>query len=1048
MQLIMMRRLLLLVLLVIAAAVHGQAPFSHATPQSIYADSRGLFDRSLYTPAAEGFSEVLARVDAQSDLAEQAAFFKALCAVRLLNRDAGDQVLAFLEAYPSTSRRKEAILEMAEYSFNRRRYADSRDWLRRLDGVYLPKADRAEVQFKLGYSHFLLEEYDLARPQLAAAKATKYPVAASAQYYYGHIAYLDTNDVTAIENFEPLQNHDQFGMVVPYYLAQMYARQGMDDKLLILGESLLKNATANRMPEIAKLIGQSLYKKKRYSEALPYLAMHRDQGGKMTIDDYYQLGVVNAQVGYSQEAITALNKIPTNAGKVSEYGLYLLADCYVKEGQNEEALSAFQAVSELAQDPIILEESTFQAAKLTYESSSPFGDATEMFKRFLISFPQTEHRREANEYLANLYITSKDYGRAMEAIVQTGMGTEVMREAYQRVSYFRAVEFFQESDWVSAQEFFNKSLVYPKNLTFVALSRFWLGELAYRKGDAQEALAQFESFLKTPGSYTLTERPTALYNKAYCLYKLDRLEEASAAFRVYLQDAGGQDRKIEDATLRLADLYFLLGKHALAQEYYAKAIQLDKNGRYVGYAQYQQALCLGLLGKDEQKMSLLRSLATSPATNDAYGGKYSDEGQFELASTQLRRGENKDAEASFNVYIRKSPNSERARRAALNIAVAQRNDARLDEAISTFKDIVKNYPGTAEAKEAISTARGVFDETNRIDDYLTWVEGIDFAQIRAGELDSVAFMSSYDKYTAARYEDAMTGFDRYMTRFPDGFFTLKANHYAGESARRLNKPDEALRYFKKVTQSPVSDYHINAWTWILRIVSARKQADEMVVAAESVLALSDDPSLLREANVAMMRAHQALGHTEIAFGYAEVVAADDRNSPEVRTEAEANIARNAMNLALAAYVRKADFLASLGEYDRVDREWLTKSLKSYAGLKKNGPAVLQAEASYYQALILYLDGSYSASNEEIFWLSDNLPGQGEWRFKSLLVLAHNYAQLDDLFQANYTLDFILNENFIAETVQQAAVFKEILNSPVEDSVEPTSETIIETPTLP
>ena len=168
-----MRRLLLLVLLVIAAAVHGQAPFSHATPQSIYADSRGLFDRSLYTPAAEGFSEVLARVDAQSDLAEQAAFFKALCAVRLLNRDAGDQVLAFLEAYPSTSRRKEAILEMAEYSFNRRRYADSRDWLRRLDGVYLPKADRAEVQFKLGYSHFLLEEYDLARPQLAAAKATK-----------------------------------------------------------------------------------------------------------------------------------------------------------------------------------------------------------------------------------------------------------------------------------------------------------------------------------------------------------------------------------------------------------------------------------------------------------------------------------------------------------------------------------------------------------------------------------------------------------------------------------------------------------------------------------------------------------------------------------------------------------------------------------------------------------------------------------------------------------------------------------------------------------
>ncbi len=1046
----MMRRLLLLVFLAGAAAAHGQAPFSHTTPQSVYADSRGLFDRALYSPAAEGFAQVLQQVDAQTDLAEQAAFFKAICAVRLLNRDAGDQVLAFLDAYPSTARRKEAVLEMAEYSFNRRKYADARDWLRRLDGLYLPKAERAEVQFKLGYSHFLLEEYDLARPQLAAAKATKYPIAASAQYYYGHIAYLDTNDVTAMENLEPLQNHEEFGMVVPYYLAQIYARQGLDDKLLKLGESLLKNATAKRTPEIAKLIGQSLFKKKRYPEALPYLAMHRDMGGKMTADDYYQLGVVNAQTGRYKEAIQALNKIPSNGGQVSEFGLYLLAECYVKEGQLEEALNAFKAVSELAKDPIILEESSFQAAKLTYNSSSPFGNAMEMFKRFLVDFPQTEHRREANEYLANLYITSKDYGRAMEAIVQTGMGTMAMREAYQRVAYFRAVELFQISDWSGAQEYFNKSLGYPQNLTFVALSHFWLGELAYRKGDAQEALAQFESFLKTPGSYTLTERPTALYNKAYCLYKLDRLEDASSAFRVYLQDAKKGDRKVADATLRLADLYFLQGKHALAEEYYRKARDIEANARYGGYAMYQQALCQGLLNNNTSKITLLQTLARRDDSQDAYGGKYSEEAQFELAQTYLRQGANTDAEASFKEYIRRVPNSEKARRASLNIAIAQRNDQRLDAAIATFQTIVKTYPGTPEAREAITTARSVYDEANRIDDYLTWVQGIDFAQIRGSELDSVAYMSAYDKYASSKFDEAMGAFDRYMKRFPDGFFTVKANHYAGESARRLNKADEALGYFRKVTQAPVGEHHINAWTWILRIVSARKNADEMLIAAESVLALSDDPSLLREANVAMMRGHQALKHLEVAYGYSEVVAADERNSPEVRTEAKANMARNAMTLAMGRRTRKADFLASWGEdsIHGAERGWITKSLTAYADLKKNGPAVLQAEASYYEALILYLHGSHTASNEEIFWLIDNLPGQGEWRFKALLILAHNYAALDDQFQANYTLDFIIAENFIAETVEQAKVFQHLLNTPVEDAAGPEEETITEMPTLP
>lgn len=1046
----MMRRLLLLVFLAGAAAAHGQAPFSHKTPQSVYADSRGLFDRALYAPAAEGFDHVLQQMDAQTDLAEQAAFFKAICAVRLLNRDAGDQVLAFLDSYPSTARRKEAVLEMAEYSFNRRKYADARDWLRRLDGLYLPKSQRAEVQFKLGYSHFLLGEYDQARPQLAAAKSSKFPIAASAQYYYGHIAYLDTNDVTAMENLEPLQNHEEFGMVVPYYLAQIYARQGLDDKLLTLGESLLKNATAKRTPEIAKLIGQSLYKKKRYPEALPYLAMHRDLGGKMSADDFYQLGVVNAQTGHFKEAIQALNKISSNQSEVSEFGLYLLADCYVKEGQFEEALSAYQAVSALAKDPVIQEESAYQAAKLTYQSSSPFGNAIDMFKRFLVDFPQTEHRREANEYLANLYITSKDYSRAMEAIVQTGMGTMAMREAYQRVAYFRAVELFQVSDWAAAQEYFNKSLGYPQNLTFVALSHFWLGELAYRKGDAQEALAQFESFLKTPGSYTLTERPTALYNKAYCLYKLDRLEDASAAFRVYLQDAKSNDRKTEDATLRLADLYFLLGKHALAEEYYAKSVRMDAQGRYAGYAMYQQALCEGLLNNSQQKIDLLMKLSKNVNPNDAFGGKYSDEAQFEAAQTQLRMGSNAAAEANFKEFIRRVPNSEKARRAALNIAIAQRNDQRLDAAIASFQDIVKKYPGTPEAREAITTARSVYDEANRIDDYLTWVQGIDFAQIRASELDSVAYMSAYDKYASSKFDEAMAGFDRYMKRFPDGFFTVKANHYAGESARRLNKAEEALGYFRKVTQAPVGEHHINAWTWILRISSARKNADEMLIAAESVLALSDDASLLREANVAMMRGHQALKHLEVAYGYSEVVAADERNSPEVRTEAKANVARNAMTIGMGSRTRKADFLSSWFEsdLDAVQRDWVTKSLNAYMDLKKNGPAVLQAEASYYQALILYLDGSHSASNEEIFWLIDNLPGQGEWRFKSLLILAHNYDALDDKFQANYTLDFIIAENFIAETVEQAKVFQAILNTPAEDASGPAVDTIIETPTLP
>ncbi len=1003
----------------------GQAPFSHATPQSFYADSRALFDRGLYGPAAEGFRRVIRSVDVETDIAEQSNFFRVLCSIRLMNRDAGDQVLTFLDVYPTSARRKEVILEIADYSFNRRKYKDARDWLRRLDGMSLPKKQRAELQFKLGYSLFMLKDYEMSRAQFSASKSSKFEIALSSQYYYGHIAYLDTNDITALENLEPLIDHPDFGFVVPYYLAQIYARRQMDDELLKLGESLLKEASVKRTPEISKLIGQSLFRKKRYEEALPYLMMHKDRGGKMTASDYYELGVVLSKAKRFKEAIQSLNKITSTKGEVSEFALYLLANCYVKENQSEYALSAFRAVSQIAKDVIIKEESTFNMAKLTYLSSSPFGNAISAFKQFLLDFPDTEHSREVNEYLANLYITSKDYSRAMQAIVETGMASMAMREAYQRVSYYRAVELYHSGSWKKTKEYFNKSLTYPQNLTFVALAHFWMGELAFKKGDSQEALAQFESFLKTPGSYSLSERPISLYNKAYCLYKLNKLEDAAAAFRIYIQDAKSNDKKNADAMLRLADLYFLLGKHSLAREFYNKFSKKSSsfNNSYASYADYQQSLCLGLLGRDQEKIALLTALSANETRSDAFGGKYSIEAIYELGKTQLQIGDNIGAESSFIEYVRRNPNLEKARRSLLNQAIAQRNDGRLDVSILTFKSVISLYPGTLESKEAIASSRSVFDEANRLEDYLEWVNGIDFSTIRASELDSVAYMSGLDKYAQKKLKDASVSFLNYLKRYPDGFFALNASHYVAECSRQENDIDNALNFYRKVTQYPISEYSINAWAWVLRISSQKNNLTEMQNSAERLLSLSDDPQLLREANVALMRVHQEKRDLEVAHAYAEVVASDERNTPEIRVEARLYIARNAHDLWAKAIPQNNNLELSL-ELEELQ----LKASKAYSVLKKVGSSSAQAEASYFLAYFLNKDKSFLASNEEIFWLIDNLPSEVDWRYKALIILAKNYSSLEDDFQAIYTLDFLISEDYNADLVEEAKVLKQELKA--------------------
>ena len=263
-------RIRILAALLMSATLYAQQPITGNQPEALFAEARARFDRALYSSAYEYFAEVRAVSPVASDWSEQSMYYQALCAIRLLHRDSEEFAESFLQTYPSSSRRIDLILDAAEQAFNRRRYQEAKRWLRMLDGVDLARNLRAEIQFKLGYAHFLLNEFDQAKAELAEAKKSKSAVAKTAQYYYGHIAYLEKSDQTALENLEPLQNHEEFGPVVPYYLAQIYARTGKDDELLVLGEKLMKEASAKRAPEISLLIGQSMFRKKRYADAKDY----------------------------------------------------------------------------------------------------------------------------------------------------------------------------------------------------------------------------------------------------------------------------------------------------------------------------------------------------------------------------------------------------------------------------------------------------------------------------------------------------------------------------------------------------------------------------------------------------------------------------------------------------------------------------------------------------------------------------------------------------------------------------------------------------------
>jgi len=197
---------------------------------------------------------------------------------------------------------------------------------------------------------------------------------------------------------------------------------------------------------------------------------------------------------------------------------------------------------------------------------------------------------------------------------------------------------------------------------------------------------------------------------------------------------------------------------------------------------------------------------------------------------------------------------------------------------------------------------------------------------------------------------------------------------------------------------------VPAYKWLLRDAEVRKDWRETKSYAERLLALAEDASLRSEANRSMMRAHFAEGASDVALTYAEGIIADQRQTPEDRSEA----------LATRLRVLEAQYRAVPADSNRLGL-WQAAATQAAA----EGTAAVQAEATYALAQLARLRGQFGASNEVIFGLLDNYPGQTDWRYKALLVLARNYASLNDGFQARYTLDFVISEHPSDELVKQA-----------------------------
>ena len=956
-----------------------------------------LFDKEKYGAAQRYFIKAASIYpDPHTEVRKEAEYYSALCAVELFHRDAEYLLTKFIYEHPESPLVKQAWFQLGKFFFRDKKYKKAVEWFKQVEPDLLTDNEQAEFHFKLGYSYFKTDVYDLALAEFAQVKDTDSDYATTATYYYGHMQYQNGKYEAALEQFQKLSNDDTFGPIVPFYISQIYYMQKRFDSVITYAQPILDSTKSKRGPEIARLIGESYYNTSRYPEAIPYLEQYRDKGKtNRTREDEYQLAFAYFKTNNFKDAITGFEKAVGDQDALGQNAWYHLGWCQLQTGQKKFARNSWGAAAKTDFDTEIKEQALFDYAKLAYELGyDPYDEAVQALQDYMNKYPESGRMDEAYTFLANIYTTTKNYRVALQSLDRIKKKTEPLKAAYQKVAYYRGIELLNDKNYKESIQHFDLSLQYPDHKELAANANYWKAEAQYRAGMYAESVKGYQNFIFGLNSFNQKHYNRANYNLGYAFYKQKDYANALTWFRKYVTSYELAEAKIaNDAYNRIADSYFVKSDYSGAIQNYDKAIELKLVD--TDYALYQKGNAQRVSGKIEAQLETHKKLLA-----EYPGSKYVDAAKWETARTYDNLDRFEEAYASYNGILMNHPNSTYAAGAKLNMAQIRYNQNQDSEARILYEEVISKYPGSAQAADAKLGIKRILTESGDVTGIKTM-----FPEISNIALDSTAWEAAEIQVLKDdNCTRAIGALNNYLKEFPQGLFSLQALGKKADCEMKSKQIDEAAKTYELIIQRPKNEFTAEAYL-VLGIYE--RQKDNLSASIKyfkelEINAQTPDQTLQARSNI--MRLSVKTGNMAEATAYAKKVLEGDKVNEELRQEARIIIARD-----LVSEEKNDEALDELNKLKKVNSE-------------------IGAEARYLIALIYHKKGDYKKCEKAVFELVDELPSYDYWLTKAFILLADNYVQLGNVFQAKRTLQSVI-DNHEGDELRKLAIRKlESLNA--------------------
>lgn len=897
----------------------------------------------------------------------------------------------YLEKYPYTPYVDEVMAMQGIMWSEKGEYQHAIDELEKVDVKNISRTIEYTYSFHMGYALMQLHNYKKALTYLLPLKTQhNSPYTLQASYYAGYCHYNLKEYNKALVEFLSLEHVGGYRKIAPYYVVQIHYALSEYEEVLERAERLLADFPDNEYnDELHRMIGEIYYQDSIYDKAAYHLEQYHKlrvaKGRQILRNDLYLLGISNYSIEQYSQAINYLKQVKQENDSISESTCLHLGHSYLRANNLEKAILAYAAAIQFDINPILREEAMYNYVQATYLQNSALGENITAFQTFIQEYPKSRYIDRVYALMADIYLTSKNYQAALDALLEIQQPSEKVLLTCQYLRYQMAVDAFLQNDMNNALKWAIELIEKEANTTDHKTEAYYLcAQAYYQLQQYPQTIEQINLYQQQPNIAHSENQKTAIYLKAYALFNQKQYTSAEPVYREYISLlANNTSNTYLDALNRLGDCLFHSRHFQDACDTYAQVAQLNSFG--ADYALLQSGYARGLMHQYAEKVKVLTSLTQQYPNSD-----YADDALYEIARSELQQEHNMEAINAYQTLLEKYPNSTHTAKASLELGMTYRTLKQYDEAIHAFKHTISTYIGSEESYSALEGIEQILVETNRVDEYIAYTKTLTNINMEViSNEDSLIYVTAELQYMMGNYQQAIAGLNTYLTSFcPGGRYCTNATYYAANSFYQLKQNEQAIEHFCTLADMQGNPYIEEACMRVAELSSDKQEYRTALYYYQRMSEVASSSSKRITALIGMLRcSHHLVEENNATIDIATRLLNEPTLDSIVRNEA--------LYYRAKAYIKDKQYESAIDDLTPVAQE-----VRTARG----------AEAKYLIAECQYHMEDINSAEEVIMSFTKQQTSHQYWLAKSLILLADINVKRNELFQAKQYL-LALQKNY-------------------------------------